>query len=281
MMKSKGIKTVALCSGILLFVLCVRELGIGSYRISTASMENTLYKDDYVLVNKLPAKYPKRNQILLFISPLIKDKNNAPLLVSRCVGLPGDTIQVTNDGYQINGTLYSRSPNSLSSYRLGHGIKNLFGEVLQKLNIPLRDVKESRTGFTLSLTPFEEYCIREELSEQMNKQFIREKTENYQFIVPRKGETYRLNETSITACKEAIRRETREKAEFRNNKLFLDGKETSRFRFKQDYYWLLSDNINEAVDSRHVGFIPASHIIGNVWFCWYSKDKKRRFEIIN
>jgi signal peptidase I len=244
-------------------------------------MENTLHKDDYVLVNKLPTKYPKRNQILLFTSPLIKDKSNTPLLVSRCVALPGDTVQVTNNGYRINGTLYSRSPNSLSSYKLGHGIRNLFGEVLQKLNIPLRDVKESRTGLTLSLTPFEEYRIREELSEQMNKQFVREETENYRFIVPRKGEIYRLNEATITACKEAIRRETREKAEFRNNKLFLDGKETSRFRFKQDYYWLLSDNINEAVDSRHVGFIPASHIVGNVWFCWYSKTKKRRFKTIN
>jgi signal peptidase I len=279
-MKSKGIKTAALSAGILLIVLCIRELGIGSYRISTASMENTLYKNDYVLVNKFPPVRPKRNQILLFVSPLIKDRKSAPLFVSRCVALPGDTIQVTADGYRINGALYARSPNSLSSYRLAQAIKKPFSEVLQKLNIPLRDAKESRTSLTLSLTPFEEYSIREELSEPMNRQFLRQETGNYRFIVPRKGEIYRLDEASVTACREAILRETRGKAEFRNNRLFLDGKETARFRFRQNYYWLLSDNINEAVDSRHVGFIPASHVVGNVWFCWYSKDRARRFKSI-
>jgi signal peptidase I len=282
-LKKKEVKTAALCAGILLAVLCVRAFGIGSYRISTASMENTLHKGDYVLVNKLTAQHLKHNQIILFLSPLMKDRDDAPLLVSRCVALPGDTIQVSDAGYSINGAFYPRSPNSLSSYTLSAAIKQPFGEVLQRLNIPLRDMKDDPAGIsiTLSLTSFEEYRIREELSEQMNRQFVREETGNYRFIVPRKGEVYRLNETFITACREAIRMETGGTAEFRNRKLFLDGKETNRFRFGQDYYWVLSDNINEAIDSRHLGFIPASHIIGKAWFCWYSKDNKRRFKPIH
>jgi signal peptidase I len=245
-------------------------------------MENTLHKGDYVLVNKLPLRQLKRNQVLLFTSPLIKDRSAAPLLVSRCIAQPGDTIQVSDAGYSVNGVLYPRSPNTLSFYTFGQEIKTPFAKALEKLNIPLRDKKESATRTRLSLTSFEEYRIREELTEQMNRYFIREETVHYRLVTPRKGMMYRLDGTFFTAAyREIIRAETGGQVEFRNNKLYIDNRETNRFRFRQDYYWVLSDNINEAVDSRHVGFIPSSHILGNAWFCWYSKDPGRSFKKIN
>jgi signal peptidase I len=277
----KWVKTIALFAAVLLVVFYVRTFGVGSYRISTAAMENTLHEGDYVLVNKLRTSSLRHNQVLLFFSPLIKDRKESPILVSRCIAAPGDTIQVSDAGYRINGKVYPRSPNALSSYVIEAEIKNYFGEALRKLNIPLRDMKETSSGITVSLTSFEEYRIREELTGSMNNRFVREETGYYQVIVPRKGEVYRLTESAITACREAIRAEAKEKVEFRNRKLFLDGKETAQFRFSQDYYWVLSDNINEAVDSRHVGFIPAGNIIGKALFCWYSKDKGRIFKKIN
>ncbi|MDR1259525.1 MAG: signal peptidase I [Tannerellaceae bacterium] len=277
----KWVTTIALLAAILLIVLYVRTFCVGSYRISTAAMENTLHEGDYVLVNKFRPGRMSHNQVLLFFSPLMKDRKEAPILVSRCIAEPGDTIQVSNAGYRINGTVYPRSPNALSSYAIEAEMRNYFGEVLRKLNIPLRDMKETSSGgITVSLTSFEEYRIREELTGLMNARFVREETGNYQVIVPRKGEVYRLTGAAITACREAIRAEAEEKVEFRNRKLFLDGRETTQFRFRQDYYWVLSDNINEAVDSRHVGFIPAGNIIGKAWLCWYSKDRERVFKRI-
>ena len=80
---------------------------------------------------------------------------------------------------------------------------------------------------------------------------------------------------------EIILRETDGKASFRDGKLYLDGRETNFFFFRQDYYWVLSDNTNEAVDSRHLGFIPADHIVGNAWLCWYSPDKQRIFKPVH
>jgi signal peptidase I len=275
------VRTAILWGSILIAVLCLRTFGIGSYRISTSSMENTLHKGDYVLVNKLPASHLKRNRVLLFTSPLIQDRSAAPLLVSRCIALPGDTIRVSGAGYSVNGVLYPRSPNTLLFYTFEQGIKTPFLAALQKLNIPLRDMKENATRARLSLTSFEEYRIREELTEQMNSRFVREETPSYRLVVPRKGVEYRLDGAFLTACREAILAETSGRAEFRNRKLFVNGQETNRFRFSRDYCWVLSDNVNEAVDSRHLGFIPASHIIGNAWFCWYSKDPERRFRKIN
>ena len=42
---------------------------------------------------------------------------------------------------------------------------------------------------------------------------------------------------------------------------------------KTDYYWLESINPNNPADSRHIGFIPESHIIGEVVSVLYNSKK--------
>ena len=147
--------------------------------------------------------------------------------------------------------------------------------------MPIRERRAELHGISLDLTSFEEYQLREELSEAANKGFHQDKTEAYQLTVPHKGRAYRLNPITLRACREAITAETDGKAVFRDGKLYLDGKETTFFFFKQDYYWVLSDNTNEGIDSRHLGFIPADHIIGNALFCWFSTNTKRIFKPVH
>lgn len=275
----KWLATIALLAG---GVMAVRYYCMESFRVSTDSMEAALHKGDYILVNKLPLKdNPGRNRVVLFTSPLLKDTVSNPLFLSRCIGMPGDTIRVGNDGYRVNGKLIPHSPQSLNRYMVTKAGQNELSAVQKKLNIPVREWKEEALGFSLYLTSFEEYQIREELSEDTNIHFIKDHTDSYELIVPRKGRAYRLDAAALTACREAIQTEAGDKAVFRNGKLFLDGRETDFFFFDQDYYWMLSDNTNEAIDSRHLGFIPRDHIIGNAWFCWYSKDRQRIFKPVN
>jgi signal peptidase I len=266
--KNRGVWVISMA--IVGFVLLIRHFCIGSYRISTPAMEESLHRGDYVLVNKLlVSKQLKRNEIILFKSPLQRDKKHAPLIVSRCVALPGDTIHVDNAGYTINGVLYPRSPESLASYSVSREIREPFVKLLTKMNISVREPQESGKSPIFILTPFEEYQIREELNEKINKLFVKEKVENYMIVVPRKGGTYNLNQGILTAGREAIIAESAQEATFPNKRLFLDGKDVQTFTFGRDYYWALSDNTEDAVDSRHVGFIPADHIVGKVWFRWF------------
>lgn len=263
-------------------VMSIRYFCVESYRISTNSMQESLQPGDYILVNKLPLKgIPGRNQVVLFTSPLRKDSVSSPLFLSRCIGVPGDTILVSDEGYQVNGQLLPRSPHALSTYLITQKGASEFLKILQKLAIPLREWKEESFGFSCSLTPFEEYQLREELTEEQNIHFIRKPFTPYQLVVPRKGRAHRLDEAALTACKEAILAQEGNNAVFRNGKLYLDGRETTFFFFEQDYYWMLSDNVNEAVDSRHLGFIPRDHIIGNTWFRWFSHNKQRIFKPVN
>ncbi|RHJ84874.1 signal peptidase I [Parabacteroides sp. AM08-6] len=265
-----------------LFVMSIRQYCTGSYQVSTGAMEEALHKGDYILVNKLPLKgNPGRNRVVLFTSPLRKDTLNSPLFLGRCIGMPGDTIEVSDEGYRVNGQLLPRSPRSLNTYLVANSGAADFLKALHKLNIPLRNKKSEAEGFFLSLTSFEEYQLREELDADTNLRFLKSPTESYTLIVPRKDRAHRLDAAALTACKEAIQREAGELADFRDGKLYLDGRETTFFFFNQDYYWILADNTDESVDSRHLGFVPRDHITGNAWFCWYSHDKQHLFKPVH
>jgi signal peptidase I len=275
----KWVATLVVAIGI---VMGIRQYGAGSYYVSTGAMEEALHEGDYILVNKLPLQdNPGRNRVVLFTSPLQKDTLSNPLFLGRLIGMPGDTIEVSGDGYKVNGRLLPHSPRSLNVYTVANSVATPFLRAMHKLHLPLRNKKAEEESFNLSLTSFEEYQLREELDEATNTRFIKSPTERYTLVVPRKGRAHRLNDAALTACKEAIRREAGSLADFRDGRLYLDGRETSFFFFDQDYYWILSDNTDESVDSRHLGFIPRDHITGNAWFCWFSSDKQHLFKPVN
>lgn len=106
-------------------------------------------------------------------------------------------------------------------------------------------------------------------------------TDSTCLVVPRKERAYRLDEESLAWCWDIISQETAGKAVVRNGKLFLDGVESSFFFFRNDYYWLLAENEEESIDSRHLGPVSADRLIGKAWFCWYSKEKSHRLKPIH
>lgn len=269
------------CAIIVGGVWVIRLYGFASFRISTGAMEEALRKGDRVIVSKLPlAGNPGRNRAVLFYSPLERDSLRRPLFVSRCVGMPGDTIRVSNEGYRVNGLDFPFSPQSLRTYFAAKSLEEPLAEAARRLGIPLRDIRKEAYGTSFELTPFEAYQLADELGERSG-QLVPRRIEEYTLIVPREGRAYPLTPSNLLACREIIRQEQGAKAEFRDGKLFLEGKETFFYFFDQDYYWVLSDNMNESVDSRHLGFIPARRMVGNILFRWYSEDKSLRFKPIH
>ena len=256
----------------LLIVFSIRFFLLESFYISSSSMETAVLNGDYLLVKKTGKINPvHRNAVMLFRSPLEKDSMEHTLFLSRCIGMPGDTLMVSEKGLNINGKEFPKAPSLLSRYKVDKKIEQFLYRQMKRLDIPVRDKTETDSTCFISLNTFEEFRLREELPEAANRLFIPVPTEVYTLVVPRKGKAYRLDSNALTACKEIIRRETDGQAVFRDGKLYIDGRETSFFFFKQDYFWMLSDNTTEGIDSRHLGFIPQNNLEGSLFLVWMSK----------
>ncbi|MEE2775773.1 MAG: signal peptidase I [Acidobacteriota bacterium] len=90
----------------------VRVFLVQGVRISSGSMEPTLLIGDHLLVNRLvaradsgalarllPSRTIRRGDLLLHRDPV----NPATLLVKRCIGLPGERIELRGGAIRIDG----------------------------------------------------------------------------------------------------------------------------------------------------------------------------------
>ena len=98
--------------------------------------------------------------------------------------MPGDTIRVSMDGYTINGHKIPRSPRSPCSYFITLSAKETFLETLEKLDIPLTGFQAGKFRLYAQPHGFEEYQLREELPDAINRHFIGEQMQEYMLIVP-------------------------------------------------------------------------------------------------
>ncbi|MDR1103376.1 MAG: signal peptidase I [Tannerella sp.] len=269
--------------GLLLIILTAAALRIfcaGSYRISTASMGEALQKGDFVLANKVRSPdNPGRNRIVLFRPPA-GDAGSTALLLSRCAGMPGDTVHITSDGFRVGERHFPDAPAPVRAFRIRKDIRATLLEVMKQLDIPCRNVAEDMQNLTIRLTSEEERMIRENLPSIVKMEPLADSFASYAFVVPFNGYVCRPDSISLKLYRDAIRRETDGRATVRDGELWIDGRKATTFRFRQNYYWMLSDGPEEAVDSRHLGLIPEGRVVGNVWFCWFSHDRKRIFKRI-
>jgi signal peptidase I len=76
------------------------------YQVQQQSMEHTLEPNQYVLVDKLTPRWDtyKRGDVIVFNPPATWTADKTPF-IKRVIGLPGDTVEVRNDGrVYVNGT---------------------------------------------------------------------------------------------------------------------------------------------------------------------------------
>ena len=253
---------------------------IGSYRISTRSMSDTLQEGDRVFVNKIRSvPNPGRGRIVLFKGHRTQGCQ-APLFLSRCVGMPGDTVIIDEDGFRIAGRLYPKLPTTENMFRIRRDIKKPLMELMRGLNIPYRSAGEDSLSLTFRLTSREEVLLRDKLPRLLQIEWLPGERRRHRFVIPAKDSLYRIDSISLLICREAILTEYGNRASIRDGVLYVDGRHRRYLFFRKNYYWMLSDNEDEAVDSRHFGLIPETRIEGNVWFRWYSNDRKKLFKRI-
>lgn len=236
----------------------------------------------------------KNNDIIVFNYP----KDKAPIdkkshYVKRCVAISGDTLTVKKGNVYINGILsesdfaqrqkayFIKTNNVLNTKKFAQKY-NITEQISTLANNYYSTILDESSASKIKDEPFVDTLIRYERSSDKPSSRIFTKNTNWNedefgpLWIPKKGAALELNEYNFNIYSEMINEnEPNTRLEEKEGKYFVNGKESTEYLFKDNYYWGMGDNRDNSLDSRAWGFVPETNLVGRPVFIWFSYDASR------
>ncbi len=290
-------KAVLWLLAISLFIILF-GISFGFEKMKGQTMEKYLRNDQTLIILKfrfgirLPfsektlfqTSLPAHHEVVAFNNPLLQDVpvNQKPIRISRCIGLPGDTLQIREKEVLINRKQPNDPETVQRKYRMfiaGHENQKI---LMEKYNIsqggkindvglydfPLTKKQASEIQNDSLVSGFRLLKSKEEAVKSQifpTDPYYAFTIDNYgPVVVPQKGWTVPVNIRNIGLYKRIIHQYEGNNLTTTYDKVYINGEEAFSYTFKENYIFVLDDNRDYGDDSRNWGFLPTDHLIGKV-----------------